>query len=93
MNIIYSGRVLEAPISPYVIHCALSHSMDHKAHANMNLAMTPANEMARFTAFLRKYYLRGDRPSGACCRAFVLVLMMNITSMMYILGVAKFDLN
>jgi hypothetical protein len=55
MKIIYTGRVAVGPISPSVIHRALS--LDHKTHTNMYLVMTPKDMMVWFTTFLRKYYI------------------------------------
>jgi hypothetical protein len=56
MKMIYAGRVPQSPISPTVIHHALSHLMEHKAHAIRYLAMSPECRMSWFTAFLKKYY-------------------------------------
>jgi hypothetical protein len=57
IKITYVGDVLAAQISPFAIHRALSHLMDHKAQDNRYLAMVPGDKMAWFTAFLGKYYL------------------------------------
>jgi hypothetical protein len=57
MKRIYTGPVPPAPLTPAAVHSALSHLMDHKAHATKYLAMTPDVRMAWFNAFLTKYYL------------------------------------
>jgi hypothetical protein len=57
MKRIYTGRVLAPPLTPAAVHSALSHLMDHKAHATMYLVMTPDARMDWFNAFLTKYYL------------------------------------
>nr|XP_051199861.1 uncharacterized protein LOC127313390 [Lolium perenne] len=57
MKMIYDMRVPAALLTLNAVHRALSHLMDHKTHANMYLAMTPAGRMDWFTAFLMKYYL------------------------------------
>jgi hypothetical protein len=57
MKMIYIERVPQAPISPTAIHRALSHLMEHKAHATRYLAMSPECRMSWFTSFLKKYYL------------------------------------
>jgi hypothetical protein len=40
IKIIFAGRVTTVPISPTAIHRALSHLMEHKAHATRYLAMS-----------------------------------------------------
>jgi hypothetical protein len=57
MNKIYTDLVPAAPLTPAAVHHALSHLMDHKAHATKYLAMTPDARMDWFNAFLTKYYL------------------------------------
>jgi hypothetical protein len=75
MKIIYIGRVPAAPVSPSVIHHALSHLMDHNAHANMHLVMPSWGSITSKEPGIFLIVV-----------VFVLVLMMNTTSMMYILG-------
>lgn len=57
MKRIYTNCVLAAPLTHAMVHRALSHLMDHQAHATRYLAMTTDGKMAWFNAFLTKYYL------------------------------------
>jgi hypothetical protein len=57
MKMIYTGQGPAAPLTPAVVHHALSHLIDHKTHVNKYLVMTLAGRMDWFTAFLTKYYL------------------------------------
>jgi hypothetical protein len=57
MKRIYTGRVPAAPLIPDAVHRALSHLMDHNAHARKYLAMIPDARMYWFNAVLTKYYL------------------------------------
>ena len=45
MKIIFAGRIPEVPISPTAIHLALSHLVEHKAHATRYLTMSPESRM------------------------------------------------
>jgi hypothetical protein len=69
MKMTYAGRVPAAPLTPAAVHRALSHLMDHKAHADMYLAMTPAGKMDWFNSFPTKYYLCGAGALDAYYRA------------------------
>jgi hypothetical protein len=57
MKKIYTGHVPSALLTPAAVNRALSHLMDHKAWAKRYVAMTSADMIAYFTAFLTKYYL------------------------------------